>query len=544
MGHFITLLYITSIMITTPLLAHSILQEEEKGCCCRSGHSRCGTIPYPTTDGYVTPDPLTESSQVWSFVSEPKLHPMKITVNINNPGTAPGFIFVAPYAFSEDATYGQPGSLMMDNEGNPVWFRPLKSPNLMNTDFRVQELFGKSVLTFWQGTLATPPAYTNAPGGSSEPGSCYYILDNSYRTIRTVSARKGYTSDIHEFLITPDNTALLLSTKTVPMDLTSYGGPQEGYVQDFAVQEIDLITNKLIFFWSALDHIPLNDSFEPASSASESANIWDAYHFNSIGLTDDPHEIIVSGRNTWTIYRINKPTKEIVWRLGGKQSDFAIDSDATFSWQHDARFLPNNVISLFDDNCCESSTIPPSTPPAHGLILQLNLTNHTASFLRSYYHNPNLQVSSQGNVQSLVNGNKFVGFGQSQYYSEYSEAGNTEGNPALNVLYDAIMPGSNYTYRAYRHEWVGSPHYPPKATVKSSHGQTTVYVSWNGSTETAAWRVLAGSCPFGLLPVTTAEKTGFETTVSVSNAGPFFKVEALNIEGKVIGSSSLVVSSR
>src|SRR4029077_20618828 len=127
--------------------------------------------------------------------------------------------------FSQDAMYGQPGALLVDNEGNPVWFRPLSSPNLMNTDFRMQHYKKKPVLTFWQGTLATPPAYTNAPGGSSEPGSCYYILDSHYKVIQILSAKKGYTSDIHEFLLTPQNSALLLSTKSVPMDLRPYGGP-------------------------------------------------------------------------------------------------------------------------------------------------------------------------------------------------------------------------------------------------------------------------------------------------------------------------------
>ena len=119
----------------------------------------------------------------------------------------------------------------------------------MNTDFRVQTFqWAKAVLTFWQGTLATPPAYTNAPGGSSEPGSCYYILDNTYAVIKTVTAQIGFTSDIHEFLLTPNNTALFLSTKAVPLDLTPYGGPQDGYVQDFAIQEIDLAHKRAALF--------------------------------------------------------------------------------------------------------------------------------------------------------------------------------------------------------------------------------------------------------------------------------------------------------
>lgn len=462
---------------------------------------------------------------------------MKVTINTNAPGVSPGLIFVAPYAFSADAIYGQPGSLILDNTGTPFWFRPLSSPNLANTDFRVQKLRGKPVLTFWQGTLVTPPTYTNAPGGSSEPGSCYYILDNTYRTIKTVTAQRGFTSDIHEFLLTPDATALLLSTKAVPMDLTPYGGPQNGYIQDFAIQEIDLKTNKLLFFWDALDHIPLTDSFEPASSAVDSNNIWDVYHLNAIGLTDSKDDIIFSSRNTWTIYRIHKPTGAIMWQLGGKHSDFSIGSGADFSWQHDSRLLPNNVISLFDDGCCESSTVPPGTPPSRGLLIQLDFNAMSATALRTYYHDPNLNIASQGNVQSLSNGNKFIGWGQSQYYSEYADAGNTVDDPALNILYDAQMPGNNYTYRAYRFKWIGCPHYPPRAVARSNNGQVTVYASWNGSTQTTQWQVLAGHCSDTLSPIAVAAKDGFETAILAPCKGPYFQVKALNAQSKVIGVS-------
>lgn len=505
---------------------------------CSSCHStECGSIPFPSNTGYITPDPIIQSPQVWSFVSEPHLHPMKISVNIFNPGTSSDLIFVAPYGFSNNAMYGQPGALILNNAGDPFWFRPLNSPNLMNTDFRVQRLNGKPVLTFWQGSLATPPAYTNAPGGSSEPGSCYYILDHTYKVIKTISAQKGFTSDIHEFLITPKNTALFLSTKVVPMDLTPYGGPQDGFVQDFAIQEVDLRSNRLLFFWDALEHIPLSDSYEPASNASRSGNIWDAYHLNSIGLTDCVHDILVSGRNTWTIYRINKPTQNILWHLGGKQSNFIIENGAEFSWQHDARFLPNNLISLFDDNS-DGSPVP--GPPSHGLILQLDLVNMTASVNRTYFHDPNITVASQGNVQSLPNGNKFVGWGQSQYYSEYNEAGNTVINPAENLLYDAQMPSTNYTYRAYRHDWVGKPFYPPSIGLLSNEEQITVYASWNGSTETTKWRVLSGCKARKLSQVACAKKRGFETSIPVKAKGPYFQVQALNAHGQVIGKSKII----
>ncbi len=90
------------------------------------------------------------------------------------------------------------------------------------------------------------------------------------------------------------------------------------------------------------------------------------------------------------------------------QSSFTIDPDAEFSWQHDARFLSStattNTISMFDDNCCESETIPPGTPPSHGLVLTIDFTTINASLVSSFYHDPPIIVASQGNVQTFSNG--------------------------------------------------------------------------------------------------------------------------------------------
>lgn len=495
----------------------------------------CGSVPYPTHNGYVTPSPILHSPEVWSFVSAPHLHPLKVQVLRHEIGTSSGYVLLAPYGFSNRPMIGQTGSLMVDNQGNPIWFRPLSSPNLMNTDFRRQIYLGKPVLTFWQGSLTTPPAYVNLPGGSSEPGSCYYILDSSYRVIKNVQAQKGFTADIHEFLLTPNNTALFLSTKAVPMDLTPYGGPKEGYVQDFAIQEVDLATGKLLFFWDALDHIPLSESYVAAASALLSGNIWDVYHLNSISLTDSPDDIVISSRSCWTIYKINKPTQNILWRLGGKNSNFIIQNGGEFSWQHDARFLPNNLISLFNDNSDGLSN--PGGTPSHGLILQLDFNAMTATPTRAYFHDPNITVDSQGNLQSLQNGNRFVGWGQAQYYSEFSEEGNSEGDPTLNLLYDAAMPSNVYSYRAYREDWVGTPCYPPSIAARTHNGCVLVYASWNGATETRYWQIYAGKSPKKMRKLRTVPKSGFETAVSISHVGPYFQVRALNGEGKIIGVS-------
>lgn len=508
-----------------------------------SGTSWCATEPAPASGIADLPStPITSGSGVWSFVSAPHLHPMRVTVTAQRPGTAPGQIFVAPYSLGQ--MVGQTGSLVMDNAGDPIWFRPLPSTKLQNADFKVQTYYdphrgtAQPVLTWWQGSIAIPPTYTNLPGGAPEPGGCYYIYDSHYHLIRTVFAHHGFYPDEQEFLLTRRGTALFIASKPVPMDLRPYGGPKNGAIEDSEIQEVDLATGELVFSWDALEHLDPADSEVSASSASSSGGVWDAYHINSVDEGPDG-ELLISARDMWAVYDISRSTGKIKWQLGGKRSDFTFDPDAAFFWQHDARFRPGNRISLFDDGCCNA---PNGTPQqqSHGLILGLDFHGHTATALRTYYHQPALYTPSQGNTQALPNGNEFIGWGQKPYYSEFAAPGNTENNGARSMLYDAKMPGSNISYRAFRNEWVGTPDYPPSVAVRVRGAERVVYASWNGSTETAAWQVLAGPDANSLSPVVQyARRTGFETPVATTAPGPYFQVRALDDAGNVIGTSSV-----
>jgi hypothetical protein len=245
-------------------------------------------------------------------------------------------------------------------------------------------------------------------------------------------------------------------------------------------------------------------------------------------------------RDTWAIYNIDKETGNIIWQLGGKQSDFIFGPNATFSWQHHARYQSDDKISLFDNYCCGSNSPPEGT--SHGLILQLDYENKVAKDHRSYYHDPALHVDHQGNMQQLPNCNQFIGWGVKPCLSEFKYAGNKKENPSLNLIYDMKMP--NHTYRAFKNKWVGLPLDPPDIAVDSLRkGGAMVYASWNGSTETAGWQVLAGPMPYTILEeVSGAPRTGFETEIYVHSAGPYFQVNALDSCGKIIGRSLLTKS--
>ena len=77
---------------------------------------------------------------------------------------------------------------------------------------------------------------------------------------------------------------------------------------------------------------------------------------------------------------------------------------------------------------------------------------------------------------------------------------------------------------------------PPDLVVADG----SAYVSWNGATEVAAWRVLAGPRPSGLSPLGEVPRAGFETAVALESGTRAVRAEALDADGRVLGRTRTV----
>jgi hypothetical protein len=129
----------------------------------------------------------------------------------------------------------------------------------------------------------------------------------------------------------------------------------------------------------------------------------------------------------------------------------------------------------------------------------------------------------------------FVGWGSEPSFSEYSRSGK--------LLLGGELPGPNLTYRATVGKWVGEPLSRPAGVALRTNGEMTVYASWNGATQVISWRVLAGSGTSGRMRlVAKAPRSGFETAIAVPQGDTRFKVQALDANGRIIGSSRLFTS--
>ncbi|HWY90604.1 MAG TPA: arylsulfotransferase family protein, partial [Solirubrobacteraceae bacterium] len=317
--------------------------------------------------------------------------------------------------------------------------------------------------------------------------------------------------------------ALITTYDPIYCNLSSVGGAAHGAVTDGLLQEIDVRTGLVMFQWSSLDHVALAESYELAVS-SHTDWPFDFFHINSIGLTHDG-SLLVSARNTWTVYDVDSATGQIQWQLGGKHPSFTMGPGTNAAWQHDPRELPDGTFSVFDNGAA-----PKVHSQSRGIVLsidpQLKITTLVGQFTRP----APLLAYSQGNMQALPGGDWFMGWGQVPAFSELSPTGR--------LLFDAHFPAGDQSYRDFRFVWTGVPAHPPTFVVaRGSGGASAVYASWNGATEVASWRVLAGTSATRMRTVAKRLRTGFETAIPVPAGapGPYVTVQALDAEGRVLG---------
>jgi hypothetical protein len=441
------------------------------------------------------------AGRVQRFVSRPDLQPPVVTVTHRAESTAPGLVFLAP-----SSGPGQRGTMILDGAGRLVWFHPTTPATA--TNFRPGLYRDKPVLTWWEGK-------TQHGLGVGD----HVVVDSAYREVARFGSGNHRESDLHELLLTPHGTAYVTSYEYVPMNLSRVGGPRRARVVGGIVQELELPTGRLLWEWRSLDHVPIEESH------GKPGNRYDYFHVNSIDVAGDG-DLIVSARNTWAVYRVSRKTGRVLWRLGGKRSDFRMGPGTTFAWQHDARLHGNGeLLTVFDDGAA-----PQVQPQSKGLLLRLDGEHGRVTLVRKYVHRPGRLIAKfMGNVQRLPDGGMFVGWGSEPYFTEFAPDGS--------IRFDAHLPHGGENYRAFRFPWTGRPAIAP-ALVHGGDG--ALHVSWNGATDVAAWRLRTGTDAGSLQPALTTPHAGFETRIAAPAGARYADAVALDASGNALATSAPV----
>ncbi|HEX4720769.1 MAG TPA: arylsulfotransferase family protein [Thermoleophilaceae bacterium] len=469
---------------------------------------------------------LAASGWTTAVRSQPGFRVPRVIVTARDANVAPGFIFLTPRTIYP----GRTGPTILDKDGHVVWFHR-QSYRLSAQNLRPQIYRGQPVLT-WS---LSPPLLREGEAltrGATPRNTYNVIADQSYRTIKRVRAvGRGVITNGHDFVITRKNTALVLGSRLVPRRLKRYGGPASGRIVDDLVQEIDIRTGRVLFSWSSAAHIPLSESMVRFPKTG----YWDPFHLNSVSADSDGG-LLVSARHTSTVYKISRHTGHIVWKLGGRHSSFRMGPGASFYYQHDAERQADGTITLFDNGATLDDLSHGRDSQAKRL--RLDKRRKTATLVTRFKHPSGRGLaSSQGNASVLANGDVFVGWGISPWFSEYA----ADGRLLFGARFSSVW---HHSYRAYKAPWSARPLTKPAVYARVTSGHVAAYVSWNGATDVANWRLLGGADQNSLSASGTAPWANFETKLAFEGTPAFVQVQGLDANGAVLGASAVVKTQR
>ena len=447
------------------------------------------------------PDPPAESAW-WQEPAAPALatagpcdtllpgFPAMHTVDVIDPN--PGAFFLAPFPL---ALNNRADFEIIDDRGQPLYESSWEGNNFQ-TDFKAQ-LDGR--LSFWMNG-----AYK------------FVVMDSAFARVDSFTTGNGYFPDLHDCQLLANGHALVIAYDPQPvgMDTVVAGGNPNAIVYGFIVQELD--ENKdVIFQWRSWDHFKITDCSVSSQVNLLSSSI-DYVHGNSVQMTPDGN-ILISSRHMNEITKIDRQSGLVLWRMGRNavNNQFTFPNDTRgWSHQHDARYLPNGHITLYDNG----NNLSPQYSRA--LELQLDEENLVATKVWEYRHTPDVFGGFMGNVQRHADGSTTIGWG-----GNFGTPAMTDLHADGTVAAEVTVPAGRVNYRGFRFPWrttrfltdqqeidIAAP------AVGTSWGKTLkVWNNWNQPISIDCLRTadsnFGATLASGSLPVTLAP--GETTTVQV-----------------------------
>ncbi|KIX09280.1 uncharacterized protein Z518_00359 [Rhinocladiella mackenziei CBS 650.93] len=462
------------------------------------------------------------------YKSRPDIYAPFLNISLfDEDAVTPGYIFLGPYQTFQEAIY------IYDNRGNLVYSGFGSTGGGPSHNFHVCSVDGTDHLCFITG--AQNDGYVRGYA---------VILDDSLTTRTSIHSQGGLANfDEHEFHVLDDGTSLFTLYQPEHYDLTDYDiTAGQGWIMNNFFQHIELGTKRLLFEWSALDHVPLSESFvmpnstEVSGTGFSSTSPWDYFHINAVDQNADG-DYLVSARHTCTVYKVSGQDGHIIWRLGGATSDFSFAPGLNFSFQHDARFREENetttIISLFDN---ASNGYNQTSRHSAGMLLKLDHTTGTVSLVQDFIAPDEMISASQGNIQLLGRNqdwrtsNVFLGWGSNAYISEYTPDGRM-------VQQGHFATTGSMNYRAFKYNLTTNPTDAPAlyTYAHNTSAPTSYWMSWNGATKPAQWRIYASTSRTGPWTVVdTVDRNGFETHFTAPRYHAWSLVESLDADGNAL----------
>ena len=341
-------------------------------------------------------------------------------ITVTRAGTpTPGYYLVNSIGFAA----------VFDTNGVPVWYA--RGASVVNVDSPAVNV------------ISLMPNATQSFGSSLDSKfQLHSLVDGS---VTDIVALNGAT-DAHELRTLPNGDHLLF---TYPIEsgvnlagLQSFGATDT--MADCKIEEIDP-AGALVWSWLASDHVdPVQESIEPATVTVHGAAVRDVFHANSIEV-DALGNLLISMRQTNALFYVERTTGKVLWKLGGSafNKDGAAliqihnDPETAFTMQHDARFLPNGHVTLFDDHGA-------GTGVARGVEYAID---HGAGVATLVFQFLGVAASAyEGGFRRYADGESVIGWG----YDPSDLRVVTELDANGKDVFDVAFDGMNPTYRSVK----------------------------------------------------------------------------------------------
>lgn len=271
------------------------------------------------------------------------------------------------------------------------------------------------------------------------------VLDENFNEIRRFNLLpfNGRTPadpnglDSHDFILLGDDHYIALGAieekvNNIPATLNPI---PDCRVIATVIQEVN--NGQVQWEWKSTGYPEFYSNSVEGNAFSNNDNADDYMHCNSMYIDSVDQNLVCSFRNQDQVVKIKRNTGEIIWRLGGKSSDFAMTAGQHFLRQHDASVIrdENKTTIMLVDNGLrgtrESSRI---------LEIELDEANKTVVKYNEF-DIPAVFIEFMGSVQKRGD-TYFIGGGSSKTVLEYNYQ-------TAEKLFEADL--SHYSYRAFKY---------------------------------------------------------------------------------------------
>jgi len=312
-------------------------------------------------------------------------------------------------------------------------------------DFRQWVIDNKVYYTY--GTSDTI-AYRTPKVDKRLTAGAFHLLDSAMNEIRTfhllphgdLTTDRHEELDFHDFILLGENHYIAYSCyEKTPGNIPAYlQAPKNKSVIACIVQEVK--DGKVLWQWDAskypefYDNVIFKEEFKDSMS-------FDYLHANAIALDPKDSNIVISFRRIDQIIKLQRGTGSILWRLGGRNSDFPLLDEQRFIGQHGVKYNADKETMQFLDNG-DAARRPFSR------LVEFKLDEQNKKVTSYYsYKIPHQFTYRRGNVMNI--GDKYLicgGFGRYLLIVD----------PKTDkYIFESQIKGNFVYYRAY---WVDNIH--------------------------------------------------------------------------------------